>query len=174
MRTGLIRRFAGVGSVASLLAFAGLSSAGVAPVAAQGAAECTVSGSASITPGLGAVPGPEGFTFSGTTTCTGAVNGAALVAAGGTFSGSGSCAEGSIEAGAGCSISFTATVGSTSVTCTAGILVQATVVVEVHCVVSWSGGTGAVWAHVVFTPNPPVQNPVTNVNFTGVAEVALA
>ena len=179
MRTGLIRRFVGAGSAASLLAFAGLSSAGVAPVAAQGAAECTVSGSATITPGLDPVPKLQNFSFTGTTTCTGVLNGSAVVNAGGTFGGSGTCQEDSIEVGAVCNISFTATVAGVSVVCSASVgYTHVGPFVEVHCQVSWStataSGTGVIWAHVVFTPNPPVQNPVTTVNFTGVAEVVLA
>lgn len=152
-----IRRVLTLGTTGLVLATAGFGTSSAAPAAAQTAAACTVSGSESISPGLGAVPQAESFSFSGTQTCAGTSTGSD------TFTGGGVCTEGSIEVGVLCSVSMTAT-GAISWSCSGGIGWWWGPWFEVHCHI----GLFWFWMWVVWTPNPLVQNPVTTVNFTGV------
>lgn len=169
MLTGMIRRFAGIGSAASIVALAGLSTAASTPAAAAVVAGCTVSGSASIVPGLAPTPGTQNTSFTGSATCTGVNGTTPVVNATGGFSGSVTCAEGSIELGVLCSISFNATVAGATEVCSASpAFVQVGALVVEACV---TASTDVEVGAVAFTPSPLIQNPVTSVTFTGVAVV---
>ena len=78
-----------------------LIAATTAPASAAAAATAVVAGEGDITPGLTAVPSPQTFSFNGTATVTGHVNGENLVLAARGISASGSDLAGSYAAGAG-------------------------------------------------------------------------
>lgn len=161
----MIRRFVGVTSAVSVLAFAGLTAA-PATASAQTVGACTVSGTASISPGLGAVPTAESVTFGGSIGCTGLVNGSAKVNQSGSFSGSLNCPLGGlITCVPFANISYTSTV----VNCSAGILLQQGALVEVVCT-----SQPVQVAVVVFTPNGGPSTNVTSVSFNGVVAAAIA
>lgn len=142
--------------LAAAMAGSGLGIIAPTGAAAQSAGACTVSGSASITPGLGVVPTAESYSFSGATgTCVGN--------SGGPFAGGGACSAGGLVTCVGGTFNLTA---SSFGSCTGGILIQVGAYAEVHC----KTPIGFFWAHVLFVPTPAVQNPVTQVTFTGVAE----
>lgn len=133
------------------------------PVAvhAQTAGACAIQGSATITPGLTPVPGPEGVTFSGTANCAGVLHGAAVLPTtaqsfGGTLAG----CTGSIEAGVCTNLSFTG-----PLSCSGGVLVQEAALVEYEC----NAGASLVTAGAaVFIPNPANQGTdVVTVQFVG-------
>jgi hypothetical protein len=160
----IIRR-AGLAAVASTVALTSLGVA-AAPITASATAAggCVVAGSATITPGLGAAPGPQSVTFSGTgSPCAGP----GVVP--GSFSGTVTCALGNLVTCAG--VASFAITASPYGTCH-GVLLQQGAVVETGCTAD--AGTGAVVSVAVFTPNPLVQTTVSNVNFQGVAAGAQA
>jgi hypothetical protein len=159
MISGMIRRFAGTAVAASMIAGAGLSFVGT-PVTASAAivGGCTVSGSAGINPGLGAVPGPQTVAYAGV-----AANCQGVGVVNGNFNGGITCALGNLAtcvpfANFGISAS---PYGS----CSGGVLLQQGVIVETEC----SIGTGAVVSVDVFTSNNGTNLPVTSVNFLGAA-----
>ena len=164
-----MRRLGSLSSAAALLALVGFSTAPAAGVAAATGAVCTVSGGATISPGLGLVPGPQATTFNGSAACTGTAGGVTAVQAVGGFSGGVSCKLGSVEVGLECTIDFTATVDGQTETCAGGTFVQAGADVHETCVLA-NGDVEK--GHVVFTPSPAIQNPVVTVSFSGTAEVA--
>lgn len=169
----MFQRVAGTVGVGAIVTFAGLTAMVSTPagVAAANAGACTVSGSASISPGLGAVPAAQGYNFSGATgTCVNNL--------GGAFAGNGTCSAGGLVTCASTSpVEATFIVSASSFgTCgvagspPAGTLVQEGGVVEATCQTT----QGELVAVAVFVPNPAVQNPVTQVTFTGVAVGATA
>lgn len=176
--TSIVRRFAIAAGAASLLVTAGVTTGTVPALTAHAASatavNCVVSGSASIFPGLNVTPQPESFTYGGTATCTGVVNGQAVAAATGSINGSGSCPAGSLATCAGVgSISYTVSLGVGSVS-GSGVLTQQGPAVEVTGTGTDSGGNlVAVSAAVVFAPSTVSTNlPVTSVTFHGTATAA--
>lgn len=169
MLSGMIRRFVALGSAASILALAGLSTAASTPAAAAVVAGCTVSGSLAFNPGVGAVPAQQVTEFNGSATCTGVNGTTPAVNATGGIAGSVSCTLGSIEFSVLCSLSFSASVGGAAEVCSASpaVLQVGAAVVEACLTGNGDVEVGA----VVFTPAPPVQNPPTSFVFNGVAIV---
>lgn len=157
----MLHRIMGVTGVVSVLAFVGITTAPVT-ASAQTAGACTVSGTATINPGLQAVPGPEAVAFGGNITCTGVVNGSVAVnTPEGSFSGNVACSLGGLIT---CVPFASINYASSVLSCSSGILLQQGVLVEVVCVSS----PGQVSVDV-FTPNGGQTTDVTNVSFNGVA-----
>jgi hypothetical protein len=145
--------------VLSLAAASGLLLGGIgSPVGATaaGASVCTLSGSATITPGLTTSAHAVDFAFGGSISCKGGVSGS------GSVSGSGHCPSASLATCTpGASINFTSSVG---VNCGGGTLTQITGDVVIQC----STNQGPLVADAVFIPQG-AGLVVTNVTFSGVA-----
>lgn len=160
MFSGIIRRFAGTASAASIVALAGFSAVGTpAGVSAQVAGACTVAGTATITPGLNVVPTGESASFSGTASNCEGVN----VVNGASFSGSISCLLGNVATCVPGGLNFSAVTpyGNCS-----GALLQQGVLVEAVCAATTPGVVVSV---AVFTSDQGTNLPVTSVHFTGAA-----
>lgn len=135
------------------------------------AGTCYLQGQADITPGLTVLPQPESFSFGGSALCAGLVGGAPTVAGSFVFSGTGTCALGSLET---ClpaaSVSFTAG----PISCTSGSLAQVGMILIVACAGkdTTDGSPAVVTAQVVLVPPASTSAlSLTQVPFSGAAEV---
>jgi hypothetical protein len=176
----MIRRFTGIAGASTIAAMAIGGALAVIPTThahAATAGACVVQGSASISPGLTEPNQVETYNFQGTAApCVG------VGVTAGAFSGGGTCTGGIIPVpvGGGGLITCVSVLGSAPVeasffvtaspvgSCSGGILVQVGALVVTECSTG-VGAAGVIIGVAVFVPNPAVQNPVTSVNFTGVA-----
>lgn len=175
----IVRRLAITAGAASLLVTAGATTGAIPSLTAHAAGatalHCVISGTATISPGLGAPPGgPQSFSYTGSATCNGVLAGNAVAAKTGSINGSGTCSSGSLVTCAQVGtpfISCALSVGGGSAS-GVGTYVQTGANITVECSGTDSGGGAVVTeADAVFTPNPPTQTTVQTVNFDGTATV---
>jgi hypothetical protein len=153
----MFRRLVVFVAVIGLLGVAVPRAFGAPVAAATSAAGCTLSGTASISPGLTTKAQPVSFSFGGKITCAGTIKGT------GSLSGSGFCPSASVlHCSPSASVSFTTSLG---ITCASGKLNTLTGLVTVTC----STNKGPITAVVLFVPSPLTKMPVTNVTFNGTA-----
>jgi hypothetical protein len=178
-----IRRLVIGGAGVLLIAGGAVATAPATTVHAAGttAANCVLSGTASLPNGLNATPGDEPFTYSGSATCTGQLGGHLLTATVGAINGSGHCNPGSLAtcvpaAVAGCSspnnLSFNIAAGGGTAKGCAVLTQQGGLVQVTGTGTDNTGSTVVVQAIVLFSPPVGALPPYTTVNFNGVAHAA--
>jgi hypothetical protein len=169
-----VRKLAITGGVAAVLLTAGgTTAATTAHAASPTELHCVVKGTASISPGLGATPLPQTFTYTGTASCHGVFAGVVINDGAnflGTISGSGSCTLGSLATCLQAAPPITASLsdGGASLS-SAGTYAQTGGNITVATTGTDSGGGSvAVAANALFTPVGTFP-PVSSVTFTGSA-----
>ena len=182
--TQFFRRTLVAGATSLLIAGAATATATPATVHAAGttAANCVISGTATLPNGLNVTPGDEPFTFSGSATCTGLLGGHILAATVGSIRGSGHCNPGSLAtcvpasvsgcAGVGTNLSFTLDAGGGSASGCATLTQQGGLVEVTGTGTDNAGSTVAVSAIVLFSPPVGTLPPYHTVNFNGFAHAA--
>jgi hypothetical protein len=124
-------------------------------VAAATMGACLVNGSMTTSPGIGVVPTANSMSLSGVASpCLGV----GVIA--GPFSAALNCGLDSL---AGCAPGGGSITSSPFASCTGVIWFHAGAYFELHCKTPF----GFMWIYFLATPNPLVQDPWTNINFTG-------